>query len=400
MSTHGAQAASPAVFLAPACTWTGRGVLSSLPEGLASAGMSAGGPVLVVADAFLAGGPVVEALLGALRESGSDPAVVSDFGPELTAEQVDAGAEVARQIDAAAVVGIGGGSVLDAAKMIALLTTNEGVGSDWFGLVEPTVPRPALVLVPTTIGTGAEVTRISMITEGGEKRIASSRSFIPELVVLDQELVASLPAHVKAATGLDALAHATESMLSTTRTALTELNAIGAIRIVMTDLAAAVEGDEDATGRMQQAAYLAGLALNAGVVLGHSIGYAINHEKPLPHGTTTGLALAYTLAYDQYLERSVGARVAAALTLGASEDLRVAAEHVIALVRRVGQPATLDEAGIPAGVEAEMARRTVEQYPRSTNPEAMDVDRVRALLSAMRTGDLDQAFTVTSRKDN
>jgi alcohol dehydrogenase class IV len=400
MSTLGAQAAPPAVFLAPACTWTGRGALSSLPEGLASVGMSAGGPVLLVVDAFLAGGPVVEALLGALRESGSDPTVVSDFGPELTAEQVDAGAEAARQINAAAVVGIGGGSVLDAAKMIALLTTNEGIGSDWFGLVEPAVPRPALVLVPTTIGTGAEVTRISMITEGGEKRIASSRSFIPDLVVLDQQLVISLPAHVKAATGLDALAHATESMLSTTRTALTELNAIGAIRIVMTDLEAAVEGDEDATGRMQQAAYLAGLALNSGVVLGHSIGYAINHEKPLPHGTTTGLALAYTLAYDQRVEESVGARVATALTLGASEDLRVAAEHVLALVRRVGQPATLDEAGIPAGAEEEMARRTVEQYPRPTNPEAMDVDRVRALLTAMRSGDLDQAFAVTSRKDN
>src|SRR5699024_8893002 len=350
MANSGAQAAPPATFLAPAGTWIGPGALSSLPIGLAAAGMPAGGPVLVVADAFLAGGVVLEPLLDSLRESGSAPTVLSDFGPELTAEQVDAGAAVARDIGAEAVVGIGGGSVLDAAKMISLLTTNDGGSTDWFGLVEPVVARPALVLVPTTIGTGAEVTRISMITAQGEKQIASSRSFVPDLVVLDPHLVTSLPPHVKASTGLDALAHATESMLSSTRTALTDLNAIGAIRIVMTDLVAAVEGDEEATARMQEAAYLAALALNSGVVLGHSIGYAINHEKPLPHGTTTGLALAYTLAYNQPVDPTVARRVAAALTLGSSEALRDAAEKVLALVRRVGQPATLDEAGLPAGV--------------------------------------------------
>ncbi|MHB1062974.1 MAG: iron-containing alcohol dehydrogenase family protein [Georgenia sp.] len=398
MNSGGAPAA-PVSFLAPACTWTGRGVLTYLPNGLVAAGSPDGGPVLVAADVALAASDALTGSLDALRGAGFEPTVLSAFGPELTAEQVDGAARTAREIGAVAVVGIGGGSVLDAAKMIALLATNEGTSADWFGLVEPTVARPVLVLVPTTIGTGAEVTRISMITAGGEKRIASSRSFVPELVILDQDLVASLPPHVRASTGLDALAHAVESILSHNSTALTEHSAIEAIQIVMADLAAAYDGDADATGRMLVAAYLAGLALNSGVVLGHSLGYAINHEKPLAHGTTTGLALAYTIAYDQHVDPVKGRKLARALTLGESDDLRVAAEHVLALVRQVGQPATLDEAGVPADVEDAMARRTVELYPRPTNPEEMDTERVRTLLSAMRDGDLERAFAVTARKD-
>lgn len=400
MTTSGGAPAAPSVFLSPSCTWIGAGALTSLADGLSSAGAPARSPVLVAADAVLVKNKLLDDLLDALRAAGFEPTVRSDFGPELTAEQVDAAATAAREVGARAVVGIGGGSVLDAAKMVALLTSNQGGSANWFGVVEPAAPRPVLVLVPTTTGTGAEVTRISMITEGGEKRIASSRSFVPDLVVLDQDLVVGLPPHVKASTGLDALAHAAESVLSTSSTALTEHNAIEAIRIAMAELTAAYEGDADATGRMLVAAYLAGLALNAGVVLGHSLGYAINHEKSMAHGTTTGLALAYTIAYDRNVEERRGKLLARALTGGESEDLRVAAERVQALVRRVGQPATLDEAGVPAGAEDDIARRTVELYPRPTNPEDMDTERVRALLSAMRDGDLDRAFAVTARKDH
>lgn len=400
MTTSDGAPAVPSVFLSPSCTLIGAGTLTALADGLASAGVPARSSVLLAVDAALVTNKVVEGALEALRAAGFEATVCSDFGPELTAEQVDAATATAREVDVRAVVGIGGGSVLDAAKMVAMLTTNEGDSAAWFGVVEPAIPRPPLVLVPTTIGTGAEVTRISMITEGGEKRIASSRSFVPDLVVLDQELVASLPSHVKASTGLDALAHAAESVLSTNSTALTEHNAIEAIRIAIAELPAAYDGDTDATGRMLVAAYFAGLALNAGVVLGHSLGYAINHEKPMAHGTTTGLALAYTLAYDQNVDKRRGKLLARALTGGESEDLRVAAEQVQTLVRRVDQPATLDEAGVPSGVEDHIARRAVEAYPRPTNPEDMDTERVRALLSAMRDGDLDRAFAVTARKDH
>ncbi|QVQ52302.1 iron-containing alcohol dehydrogenase [Spiractinospora alimapuensis] len=368
--------------------------MHAVPHGLTRPGGA--GSVLLAVDRVLVDHPSVRLLVEEFRALGVVPEVVSDFGPELTSDQVDSAAWVARARGVGAVVGVGGGSVLDAAKMIALLVTNDGTSSDWFGAVEPPHRPPELVLVPTTVGTGAEVTRVSMITDGGEKRIAASAAFVPDLVVLDERLVADLPAPVVASTGLDALAHASESILASSSTPLTEVHAETAIRLVTGNLDAAYGGDRDATGRLLVAAYHAGLALNAGVVLGHSLGYAVNHERPLPHGTTTGLALPYTIAYNHRVEERRATLLASALVGEPTRDLRAAAEEVLALVRRVGQPGSLNEAGVPAGVEDAMARRTVELYPRPTNPEPMNLERVRALLTTMRDGDLEGAFAVTT----
>lgn len=395
MSARGGHTAAPTNFLCPAVTWMGRGSAAALGEGLQAILGVPPGQVLLAVDPAIEGSSLLDGVLASLRDVGYTALLLTDFGPELHDDQVDSAARKAREARVGAVVGIGGGSVLDAAKMISLLVTNEGASRDWLGVVEPDRPRSPLVLMPTTIGTGAEVTRISMITIDGEKRVSSCRSFVPELVVLDPGFVDGLPASVKGSTGMDALAHATESVMSTTSSPITELHAFEAIRIIVADLPAAYDGDIEATGRVQWAAYLAGLALNAGVVLGHSLAYAINHEKPLPHGTTCAVALPYCIAYNQHLEPRLATALARALTQGASEDLKFAAETVKALAQRVGQPTDLEEAGVPAGTEDAMATRCVEVYPRPTNPEPMDKARVRNLIDAMRAGDLRLAFAVT-----
>jgi len=395
MPESGSRSVAPTNFLSPGVTWMGRGSAGSLGEGLSTILGTQPGPVLLAVDPAIETRKMLEGVLASLEGAGYTALVLTDFGPELRDDQVDTAARKAREAGVGAVVGIGGGSVLDAAKMIALLVTNAGTSRDWLGVVEPVFPRPPLVLVPTTIGTGAEVTRISMISVDGEKRVSSSRSFVPELVVLDSFFVESLPASVKGSTGMDALAHATESVMSTISSPITELHAFEAIRIIVADLAAAYDGDIEATGRVQWAAYLAGLALNAGVVLGHSLAYAINHEKPLPHGTTCAIALPYCIAYNQHFNPRLASALAQALTQGASDDLEVAAEAVKALAHRVGQPTDLNESGVPAGTEDGMATRCVEVYPRPTNPEPMDGARIRQLIDAMREGDLGRAFAVT-----
>lgn len=401
MKTSGGRVgAPPATHLSPAGTWIGNGTAGWVDQGLASFCAVTTGPVLLAVDRALLEHKVLAPMIDALTDAGLEPLILSDFGPELMAEQVDAAAATGRQAGVTAVIGVGGGSVLDAAKMIAVLQTNEGASADWYGVTLPPVRRSPLVLIPTTVGTGAEVTRISMITDDGEKRIASSIAFVPDLVVLDADLVASLPNFVVASTALDALAHASEALLSLQSTPLTESASLEAIELVVGNITAAYEGDAEATGRLLHAAYRAGLALNAGVVLGHSLGYAIAHEKPMAHGTTSGLALAYTIAYNQHVEPRKAELLSRALTDGRSAHLRAAAEAVKAIVQRVGQPFTLDEAGVPEGVEDEMARRTVDLYPRPTNPESMDFERVRALICAMRTGDLEAAFAVTSLKES
>lgn len=376
-------------------TRAGTGAATSIGDWFGAALPAAAGRILVAVDAAVADTAAFRSVLASLDSAGFVPVVVSEFGPELTAEQVDRAAARARASDIVAVLGVGGGSVLDAAKMIALLAVNTGECSDWLGAVEPHSCAP-LVLVPTTIGTGAEATRIAMVTSGGEKRAVSSTRLLPDLAVLDPALVASLPPAVKGSTGMDTLAHAVESLLSSASSSLTELHAYEAIRIITADLPAAYDGDGEAAGRVLHAAYHGGLALNAGAVLGHSLAYAINHEQPLPHGTTCALALPYCLAYNQNLDPGRAKRLALALTSGESDRLWDAAERVVALAVRVGQPTSLDEVGIPVGREEEMAARTVDLYPRPTNPEPIDRTRVGRLLGAMRSGDLAQAFTVTA----
>ncbi len=387
--------APPAAYLAPRATWYGPGVSARLAEGLDTFGAVRSGRVLVAADPALVEHGRVAPIVKALEAAGLEVTLVTDFGPELTSDQVDAAAEVGRASGVRGVVGVGGGSVLDAAKMISILLTNGGRGGDWYGVTMPASPRAPLVLVPTTVGTGAEVTRISMILDGGEKRIASSVAMVPDLVALDPELVVSLPPAVTAATALDALTHAAESFLSTASTPLTEIDSLAAIELVTKHLAAAYAGDATSKAQLLVAANRAGLALNAGVVLGHSLGYAVNHEQPMAHGATVGLSLPYTIAYAQNVESRKAELLALALTGGSSAQLRDAAEAVKSLVESVGLPSTLEAAGIRAGAEDDMAHRTVELYPRPTNPEPMDVPRVRRLLEAMRTGDLDFAFTIT-----
>lgn len=395
MSGADAQNWTAADFLAPRVTRAGIGAAGSIGGWFCDVLPAPTGQVLVAVDSAVADSDSFRAVLASLEGTGLVPVLVSDFGPELTAEQVDRAAVQVRSDAVVGVVGVGGGSVLDAAKMLALLAVNEGGCADWLGAVDPPSRLP-LALVPTTIGTGAEATRIAMVTAGGEKRHVASPKLVPDLAVLDPAFAVSLPPFVKGSTGMDALAHAVESLLSSTSTPLTEAHAYEAIRVITTDLPAAYDGDEAATGRVLYGAYHGGLALNAGAVLGHSLAYAINHERPLPHGTTCAIALPYCVAYNQNLDADRAKRIALALTAGASDRVRDAAERVVALAARVGQPTDLDQAGIPAGREEAMAARTVDLYPRPTNPEPMDRPRVHQLIGAMRGGDLTQAFAVTA----
>jgi alcohol dehydrogenase class IV len=357
-------------------------------------------PVLLAVDQFLVQTGLSEVVVSALREAGLESVVVSDFGPELVAEQIDAATEIARTAGCVAVVGVGGGTVLDAAKMIALLLTNAATVRDHLGQLAPAVHRVPLALIPTTVGTGAEVTRISMVSVDGSKKIIAAEVLIPDLAILDPIFVENLPPQVVGATGMDALAHAVESIMSLSSTPLTEAAAYAAIDILGEHLAAAYDGNVEARGHLLVAANLAGLALNAGVVLGHSLAYSAARLAPLSHGASAALALPYTIAYNGALSTGTAVRLAGALTNGRSGRLRDAADAVRELSQRVGQPTTLTEAGIPVGGETEMARTCVEEYPRPTNPERITLVRVAVLVEAMRSGDLAAAFAVTQTETN
>lgn len=390
--------AAPGEFLAPRQVLQGPGSSQRVGPALRAWGIPAGQAV-VVADKVVAGTGLLTALYDGLREAQLEPVEYA----EVTGEPYDGlateAADLAREPGVTAVVGVGGGSAMDLAKVVALLATNDGTVHDWVGAVEPPRPVAPLALIPTTTGTGSEATRISMITIGGAKKVVSCRQFLPVVAALDPDLVAGLPGPVVAATGMDALCHAIESLLSTSRTVLSATVATEAVEILTRYLPKAVEGDRHARGAVLHAAHLAGLALNAGVVLGHSIAYVIARRAPLPHGTTCAIALPYCLAYSQTTDPGVTAHVARLLTGGRSDDLAEAAAEVNAFAGRLGQPGSLAAAAIPVEALDAMATECVRDYPRPNSPVPLAPARVRVLLGHMHGGDVAGAWRAMSNEE-
>ncbi len=384
-----------AEFLAPARLLTGAGASASVGAALRAGGIDRGS-VYVVCDAVVAERGLARGLVEGLGEAGFDPTLFPGITGEPDEAVVEQAIDEARRLEPVAVVGIGGGSALDVAKLVALLVRNARGLAELGGVIVPEVPVAPLALVPTTVGTGAEATRIAMVSVGGRKQISSCVQFMPAVAALDTELVEELPGPVVASTGMDALAHALESSLSTNRTRLTGVMGAEAVEVILGSIEDAVAGDRKARGRLLYAAYVAGLALNAGVVLGHSLGYVLARRAHLAHGVSCALALPWCLAYNARAADEATRSIALQVTGGRSDDLQVAAAGIGALAGRLGLPRTLADVGIDAADVAAMAEETVSLYPRPNNPEPLTEERVRLLLEHMASGDLAGFAKVTA----
>lgn len=387
---------APSVFLAPQAVIGGDGAASTVGTVLTERLGLAGGTVLLAVDDAVSAAGLIEPIAASLRDAGFQAEQRGGFGAEPSAEVLDPIIADARAAGAAAVVGVGGGSVLDSSKLIALMLKNEGSCADWLGEAKPGNGVAPMVLIPTTCGTGSETTRVAMVTIAGSKRSSLCDLFIPPVAIVDPTLVASLPKSVIAATGMDALAHATEALMATSASMLSATHSLRAIELIVENLELAAGGDAEALAKVMWASHIAGQALNAGVVIGHSLAYCLAHAQPMPHGMSCALALPYCIAYNQHVDQQQGERIARALTNGESDSLREAAGRVAALVGRLGLPTTLPEARIADIEIPEMAARCVGSYPRPTNPVAFDEQKIAALFEAMQTGDIDRAFAATA----
>lgn len=392
-----AEGIAPTSYFAPREVIRGPGSSASVADLFLRWGV-APGPVLVVRDTAVAalglGGQMIERLLAA----GFTPTLFDDITTEPTLEMARAVLERARACSAAAVIGLGGGSSMDMAKIAAAYAREphsiEAIIED-SSLTSGVLP---LALIPTTAGTGAEATRVSMLSVDGHKRIVLSHYFVPLAAVLDPDLIRSLPPTVTASSGLDALSHAFEALISTNATPLTDSAARSAIRILASALPRAYEAGEDEAARADTltAAHLAGWSLNAGVVLGHSIAYTIADRTHLPHGITTGMTLPYALAYSRPVvnERLLG--VARDLPDHTSSSVDGLLHWLRDLAGQLGAPTSLEEAGIAADQVAAMAAECVRDYPRPNNPRPLEQQRLEELLGWFHQGDLAGAIKAMS----
>ncbi len=352
-----------------------------------------GGAVVVVADRVVHEQGLTGALLTGLAEQGYEPHVFAEIAGEPELQVVEKAAVVASEVKAVAVIGIGGGSALDTAKLVAYHSVSETPLVQLKGVIPQVAGFPPLVMVPTTVGTGAEATRVAMFAIDGAKRMVLSPQFVPLIAVLDDELVGQLPASVVASTGMDALAHAVESMMSTVRNDLTWMFSTEAAGRIFERLPAAHEGDQDARSELLYASFLAGVSLNAGVVLGHSMSYVLSARFGLAHGTGCAMALPYCLAYNQTMSESRQQAIAEGVLRRPGVSLRQLADAVQELTRTVGLPTDLTGHGGTSADDAPLAEHLIRDYPRPTNPVPLEPDRLTGLLAHLRTGDLSGAWT-------
>lgn len=351
--------------------------------------------VYVVTDSFMAKSGKVDYVTARLDRAGVEYTVFSDISGEPDIGMVTAGTGRMMEFDPDTVICLGGGAAIDAAKAIVFVSRRAG-----------SQKQIRFVAIPTTSGTGSEVSRFSVITdkEKGVKYPLVDDSLLPDVAVLDAQLVISAPPSVTADTGIDVFTHAVEAFVSTGRNDFSDACAEKAIKLVNHYLMAAYKnpGDEKARQGMHNASCLAGIAFsNAGLGLNHGMAHAMGARFHIPHGRANGILLPYVMSFNAGCSEQLTptakryARIARLLRLDTS-NVRQSALNMIrtarGFIKRMGMPSTIEAAGVTKEqFEAEldaMAEAALADSCTATNPQPVTVEEIKAIYRKAFTGKL------------
>lgn len=339
-----------------------------------------GASVLLVADSGLKPFGLVGRAVAALEAAGHSVSTYTEIAGEPKEAQVEAARQLGKSARAKAVVCLGGGSALDAGKLAAVMLGSSAPVSD-FRLAAQPLPEKSvpIVCVPTTAGTGSEMTGISVVSDASKTKFWFwGAPLEADLALLDAELTVGLPARVTAMTGMDALVHAIEAATNRNTSPESDVPAYEAIRLVVKHLPTAVHDPKNIAARtgMLEAAALGGLAIaKAGTALAHNIGHALGSLAPVPHGHAVTLAMAATAEWVVEGNRSAFSRVAEAMGEGINPD------KVPAAFRRLAKSVGLDlntsaaAPGLtPRNLAAAMAQPENASMRKSTKRPIADTD--------------------------
>ncbi len=325
-----------------------------------------GAAVLLVADSGLKPFGIVDRAYVALGAAGLPVAVYAEVAGEPKEDQVEAARQLGKSARAKLVVCLGGGSALDAGKLAAVMLSTDAPVSD-FRLAATPLPEKSvpIVCIPTTAGTGSEMTGISVVSNATKTKYWFwGTPLEADLALLDPELTLGLPAKFTAMTGMDALVHAIEAATNRKASRESDVAAYQAIRLVVKHLPTAVSEPKNISARagMLDAAALGGLAIHkAGTALAHNIGHALGSLAPVPHGLAVTLAFAATAEWVVEGNREAFARVAEAMGEGADADAvpkafrRLATEVGLDLDTKAAAPGLTAEELAAAMVQPENA---------------------------------------------
>ena len=334
---------------------TGRGCLSVLPEEVGRLGIK---KVLILTDPFLKQNGTAARIADLLSPLGVESVIHDEViaEPPLAAGEALVDFTRAQKVDG--VIGLGGGSAMDLAKLAAVFAEQDGRVADYLNLSgSRTLTTRGLpkIMIPTTSGTGSEVTNISVLSLETTKDVIAHDFLLADVAIVDPDLTLSVPPKVTAATGIDALTHAVESYVSVNANPITEGLSLQAIRLIADSLRSAVHdgGNIQAREDMSYGSYLAGIAFfNAGVAGVHALAYPLGGQFHISHGESNAVLLPYVMGYirpacEKKLKDIYEAMGYSAAQLSQEEAAKRCVAALGQLAQDVGIPASLQDFSIP-----------------------------------------------------
>lgn len=370
----------------------GAGRISELPEALKAAGI---GKPLLVTDAGLAPLPVTQQVLAVLKAANVPVALYSDVKPNPVAANIEAGIAMLRAGGHDGVIAFGGGSGLDAAKVIAFMAGQtrpmwdfEDIG-DWWTRADPKGILPTIA-VPTTAGTGSEVGRAGVVTdvETHTKKVIFHPLMMPKIVIADPELTVGMPRFVTVGTGMDALSHCLEAYCAPGYHPLADGVAVEGIRLAVENLPIVAQNGADVTarGHMMAAAAMGATAFQKGLGGMHALSHPIGALYDKHHGMTNAVMMPYVLVENRSVIEERIVRLAA--YLGLKPSFEAFLNKVLELRSSLGVPATLADFGVGTEKRELIADMAVIDPTAGGNPQTLDKALALKIFDRAMAGDL------------
>ena len=375
-------------FQVPTAVFWGSGASLEIGEKARAVGARR---ILLVTDQGVAKTGAPERLAGILTSEGMDVQIFAGVSANPDVQVIDRAVRQAKEESCDALVAIGGGSSIDVAKAVGLMLANGGDSIEEYVLGKPIAKRnPPLIALPTTCGTGSEVTTSAVVSDKKRRKKVSLRQgtlLCASMAIVDPELMTSLPPHVVATTGADALSHAMEAYLSHAGSPMTDAGALYAIELIAANLrpAAANPADLHAIGLMGIASTIAGFAFGqASTTLVHCMSHAVGAHFDVPHGLANAVLLPHVMEYNLPSNLPRFARLARALggRVDGLSDLE-AADLGVNLLRRLladlGIPRHLRELGVSPEAIPAMAGDAAAEKRIKNNPRQVTEKEIVAL---------------------
>ncbi len=334
----------------------------SLNDSLPEIGLYGTKILLVSGKNFIFSSGLFEKIKLILEENRIPFVSYSDVKPEPSVSDVENGRRICIENNCDCVLAVGGGSAMDVGKAIAVLAVNKGDVREYFGECDYENEPLPVIAVPTTCGTGSEVTKFAVIVDDEDetKKTISSEKIIPRLSILDPELLETLPAKLVSATGMDAFAHGSESFLSMKADYVSKMFALESLKILYRYLPESKRSPDNPACREKilLGSLLAGIALNkTGTIILHGMAYSLTIEHNVHHGTANALLLPYVFGYLKNNGYSG--------EIGELEEIWGETESLPSFISMLGLPSRLSELGISSGEIERLSSLAVKGTKRS-----------------------------------